>query len=232
MIIALNNKSNLDKNEFKNYIKKLYQINTAHKLIVCPSFLNISSVDSKKIILGAQDVSAYGQGPHTGEVSAPQLKSYGVSCVIVGHSERREEKLETDDEIRQKLKNCLSSKMAPILCVGETLKERDKNLVTKVLRKELTTATKGLTEDEKSHIVIAYEPIWSIGTGVTPTNDQIKSVITMIKGMLPHCKVLYGGSVTEENIDTLKEIKEIDGYLIGGLSLKPEKLIEFLNKIK
>ena len=230
MIIALNNKSNLDKEGFIPYINSLRKVPTEDQLIVCPGFLNISSVP-EGFDLGAQNVSCEGPGAYTGEVSASQLKSYGVRYCIVGHSERRDYQRESYEEIHKKIQRLFESGITPILCVGETKEERENNQVNEVLMKELSTAISELSEEEKSKMIIAYEPIWSIGTGIIPTNEQIIEVFQFIKLLLPHTKVLYGGSANEENIEYLRQISEIDGYLLGGLSLKPEKLEIFLQKL-
>ena len=223
MIVALNNKSNLDKNEFISYLDNLKKINTNSTLILCPTYLNIPLVDG--ILLGSQNVSKTDDGAFTGEISARELKSYGVKYSIVGHSERREYQKETNEDIKEKIVRLIENDITPILCIGESKLERDNNTYKEVLIKELS-----ILEDVNKDIIIAYEPIWSIGTGVIPTNEQIIEVFHFIKELIPNVKVLYGGSANEENIDLLKQIKEIDGYLLGGLSLKPEKLQIFINK--
>ena len=231
MIVALNNKSNLEKEEFEQYLKELGTVKTASQLILCPTFLNIGSVNIKNVDLGAQNVSTKDNGAFTGEISAKQLKSYGVKYSIIGHSERREYQRETLEEIHNKLMKLLENDITPILCIGETLKEREEGKVKEVLEQELSTAVEGLTEEQKERLIVAYEPIWSIGTGVIPTKEQIEDVFAFINELLPKTAVLYGGSANEENIDMLKEIPAIDGYLLGGLSLKVEKLKIFLQKL-
>lgn len=231
MIVALNHKSNLDKEEFKNYMLALKKVNSKHHMILCPNFLNISIFNDENITLGAQNVSQNANGAHTGEISAKQLKSYGVSYCIVGHSERRKDQKETNEEINLKIKELFKENITPILCVGETKEEREKNQVEDIITKELETAFKDLTEEQISKVIIAYEPIWSIGTGIIPTNEQITQVFTMIKNIYTNCKVLYGGSANENNITELKKCAEIDGYLLGGLSLKPDKLQIFVNNM-
>lgn len=232
MIIALNNKCNLTKQEFLKYQEELGSLSTQNKLILCPTFLNIGHFNLKNVELGAQNVSSNDQGAYTGEVSAQQLQSEQVKYCIVGHSERRNYQQETDEEINQKIMRLLEQDIIPILCVGETKEEREKQLEKSIIEKELTIALANLTSEQKEKIIIAYEPIWSIGTGIIPTNDQIKEMFKNIKNMVPNNKVLYGGSANEENIVLLKEIKEIDGYLLGGLSLKPEKLKVFIEKLE
>lgn len=231
MIIALNNKSNLEKEDFKKYLEELKTVETTETLILCPTFLNISMVSNSNIKLGSQNVSASDNGAYTGEISASQLKSYQVEYAIVGHSERREYQRETNEEINKKIKQLYKNDITPILCIGETLEERKQNKVNEVLEKELTIATRDLTEEEKKRLIIAYEPIWSIGTGVIPTNEQIEEVFQEIKRLVPASYILYGGSANEENIDQLKQIPSINGYLLGGLSLKVDKLKVFIEKL-
>ena len=231
MIIALNNKSNLEKEEFKKELEELKTVETTETLILCPTFLNISIVSNSNIKLGSQNVSVSDNGAYTGEISASQLKSYQVKYAIVGHSERREYQRETNEEINKKIKQLFKNDITPILCIGETLEERKQNKVNEVLEEELTIATKDLTEEEKKRLIIAYEPIWSIGTGVIPTNEQIEEVFQEIKRLVPASYILYGGSANEENIDQLKQIPSINGYLLGGLSLKVDKLKVFIEKL-
>ena len=231
MIIALNNKSNLNKEEFKTYQEKFAKINTKHTMIMCPTLLNIAMFDSKNCILGAQNVSKNENGAHTGEVSATQLQSYGVKYCIVGHSERRQELLEKDSEINEKIKNLFACDITPILCVGETKEEREQNKVKEIITNEILEDTKDLTEEQKNKLIVAYEPIWSIGTGLIPTNEEIEEVLQLIKSLLPNSKILYGGSANEKNIDELKHCPTIDGYLLGGLSLKPDNLQIFADKL-
>lgn len=232
MIIALNNKCNLTKTEFLKYQEQLQKIKSQEKLILCPTdiFLNFATIP--EIDLGAQNVSATTCGAYTGEVSASQLKSMNVKYCIVGHSERRNYQKETDQEINKKIKMLLNEKIIPILCIGEEKKDREANRQNEVIQKELEEDLQGLSEEEKKQIIIAYEPIWAIGTGLIPTNKEITEIMNLIKHYHPHTKVLYGGSANEKNIEELKQIAEIDGYLLGGLSLKPEQLAIFLDKLK
>ncbi len=232
MIIVLNNKSNFDKQEFIIYNNQLEEINTKHTMILCPSTINIPYATYRNYYLGSQNISKYGEGAFTGEVSGNQLYSSDVSYVIIGHSERRELEHETDEDINIKIKRALDSNITPILCIGETKEQRDNNTYKEVLENEIAVATRDLTETDKASLLVAYEPIWSIGTGIIPTVDQIDEVLLTIKDLLPHNKLLYGGSANEKNIDELNNSKYIDGYLLGGLSLKTDKLKEFLQKIK
>ena len=230
MIVALNNKSNLNKKEFSKYLDELNTINTNNKVILCPSYINIPIFNSNNISLGSQNVSMNKTGAYTGEVSSSQLKSYNVEYSLVGHSERRKYQNETNDEIYEKIIMLLQENITPILCVGETKEEKDNNKVEEVLDKQLNILLR-IKEEYRNGIVIAYEPVWSIGTGIIPTNEEIENTISYIKKKLPNNKILYGGSANEKNIDTLKQISVIDGYLLGGLSLNIDKLKVFLDKL-
>lgn len=231
MIVALNNKCNLTKDEFNNYIGELNNIKSNHQLILCPTYLHISNCNNLNgIDLGAQNVSCNTKGAHTGEVSAEQLKSFGVSYCIVGHSERRAEEKETNEEIKEKIIRLFEMGITPILCIGESREEREANTYKEVIREELSVALDSLSPEQKDKVIIAYEPIWSIGTGLIPTNEEIAEVNEFIKAKYNN-KVLYGGSANDGNIDELKKVSSIDGYLVGGLSLKPTNLQAFVNKL-
>ena len=230
MIVVLNNKSNLIKEEFSKYLEELNTINTNHKIILCPNYLNIVRFNSNTISLGSQNVSMNKNGAYTGEISAEQLKSYNVEYSIVGHSERRKYQQETENEIYEKIIMLLQERITPILCIGETKEERENNKVEETLDKQLNNLL-NINDEYKNQIIIAYEPVWSIGTGIIPTNKEIEDTILYIKNKLPNNKILYGGSITEENIDIIKQISVIDGYLLGGLSLKLDKLKVFLDKL-
>lgn len=232
MMIALNNKCNLTKQEFLKYQEELGKISTKDKVILCPTFLNISHFHLNNVELGAQNVSAKEQGAYTGEVSAQQLQSEQVKYCIVGHSERRKYQQETNKEINEKVKNLLREEIIPILCIGESKEERENNQQNEVIINEIEKAISGLNEEIRKKIIIAYEPIWAIGTGLTPTNVEIEEIIKLIKKYLPDNKVLYGGSANEKNIEELRKISIIDGYLLGGLSLKPAQLKIFLEKLE
>lgn len=232
MIIALNNKSNLNKEEFLAYQEQLNNLSFKSQLIVCPTALNVNLYNMPKIDLGSQNVSKTKSGAYTGEISAEMLKASGVKYCIVGHSERREYQKESLEDINQKLKMLSQNNIIPILCVGETKEERQAGKTNEIITKELLSAVEGLNDSEKSQIIVAYEPIWSIGTGIIPTNEEIRDTFLVIKQIMKTNKILYGGSANEENIDTLKVLEIIDGYLLGGLSLKPNELQIFINKLE
>lgn len=231
MIIALNNKSNLTKEEFLKYQEDIQKLNfRTSNVILIPSNIYLAAANIPNISLGSQNVSMYEMGPHTGEVSASQLRQLGVSYCLVGHSERRKEQHETNVEIRNKIKNLLNQGIIPILCIGETKEE--KNTAHTVIYQELQEALIGLTEEELKKVIIAYEPVWSIGTGLIPTSTEIESIVTKIKETYPNNLVLYGGSVTLENIEKLTQGNAVDGYLLGGLSLQLDKVQMLIDKIE
>ncbi|MBO5121052.1 MAG: triosephosphate isomerase [Bacilli bacterium] len=232
MIIALNNKSNLNKEEFLKYQEELATVNCNSTMILCASPLNIANYNLTNCYWGAQNVSTESVGAHTGEIAASQLKSYGVKYCIVGHSERRQDQKETNEDIAKKIKNLYAEGITPILCVGETKEERESGKLNAIIKEEILVATENLTSEEKDNLIVAYEPIWSIGTGLIPTNDEIEEVFKLINSLLPTTKVLYGGSANDKNIDELKKCSLIEGYLLGGLSLKPENLKVFIEKLE
>ena len=230
MIIVLNNKSNLNKNEFIEYQEELSKLNSPYDVVLCPTYTNISLFNLNKILLGSQNVSNNNEGAFTGEISAKNLKSYNVKYSLVGHSERRKNQKETEKDTNEKIKRLLESNITPILCVGETMEERENGEVKKIIKTQVQLALAGVSPSDIEKIIIAYEPIWSIGTGNIPKIEDILLTNNYIREILPYNKIIYGGSVNEENIDNIKS-PEIDGYLLGGLSLKPKQLQTFIDKL-
>lgn len=230
MIIILNNKSNLNKNEFIEYQEELSKLNSPYAVILCPTYTNISLFNLNNVLLGSQNVSNNNDGAFTGEISAKNLKSYNVKYSLVGHSERRKNQKETEKDINEKIKRLLENNITPILCVGETKEERENGEVKKIIKTQVQLALAGVSPSDIEKIIIAYEPIWSIGTGNIPKIEDILLTNNYIREILPYNKIIYGGSVNEENIDNIKS-PEIDGYLLGGLSLKPKQLQTFIDKL-
>lgn len=229
MIVVLNNKSNLDKKEFMEYQNELKKIESSHQLVICPSQIYLNSIDLPTFDLGSQNVSSYHQGAYTGEIYAHQLKSLDVKYCLVGHSERRKYQRETNKDINEKIKRLLEEEITPILCIGETKEQKDSKRTKSVLLSELNECLSGINNND---IIIAYEPIWAIGTGITTTKDEVEDILKEIKKVYLKNKLIYGGSLNQENIVEFKTSDLIDGYLLGGLSLKPQELKDFISKIE
>lgn len=233
-LVIGNQKSYLDNQEIDEFLKGIQQVNNSN-VIICPSAIYFNKFKDKGILLGSQNVSSYPKGATTGELSAEQLKSIGVNFSIVGHSERRELLKESNDDISLKIKCLLENHMVPILCVGETLEQREKEKTREILSTQLKEAIGTLSSDLSEKIIIAYEPIWAIGTGVVPTNEEITEITKYIRDFLKkhynsNNLVLYGGSVSLKNIEQLNRIDMIDGYLIGGASTKREEFLNIIEK--
>ena len=204
------------------------------RLIYCPPYTLISSFLKKfqncLIDIGAQNChESYDFGPHTGFINAKMLKNVGANYVIIGHSENRE-KGETDKIINQKIRSAIRAKLKVIFCIGETLKQKRNGKTKSVLQKQIKF---GLDKVNKNkNLFIAYEPVWSIGTGKIPKMKDLKQTVKFIKNQFKFKipKILYGGSVNPQNIKDLREIKELDGFLIGGASQNAKKFIDIVKK--
>jgi len=226
MIVMLNNKCHFTKDEFIKYQEELQKIDKYNNtLILCPSNIYLALFESTDISLASQNVSKFDNGAHTGEVSALQLSSLKVKYSLVGHSERREEEKENDEDIALKIEKLNNYGIKPVLCIGETLNIRKSGETNSFLLKQISSALKN-NKINLENLIIAYEPRWAIGTGVIPTKEEIEEVVNFIKSNYP-VKVLYGGSVNEKNVTSLNS-SVIDGYLLGGISLEPKKLQQLL----
>ena len=197
---------------------KAFDIKTKNTVILCPPYIYLKK--GENYILGAQNCFYENEGAYTGEISPKMLKDLGCKYVIIGHSERRNILNETDLEINKKFKACLLNNLKPVLCIGEKLGEDRKEVLKKQLKEDL----KGVKD---KNIIIAYEPVWAIGTGKTPTSDDILDSFNFIKKIIPESRVLYGGSVNSKNIQEIIQIT--DGVLVGGASVNKN---EFLKMIK
>jgi triosephosphate isomerase len=206
-------------------------------VVLCPAFTALRSVqttidgDRLKIALGAQNCHWEPNGAYTGEVSPTMLAKLGVKYVIVGHSERRELFGETDDVVAKKVRAVLGAGMAPIVCVGETLDEREQGVTDDKVRRQIEAAFSGLGVDDAARCVVAYEPIWAIGTGKNATPDDANATIKVIRdhmrvglgdALADGLRILYGGSVKPGNVADLMAMPEVDGGLVGGASLDPD----------
>ncbi|HNS32598.1 MAG TPA: triose-phosphate isomerase [bacterium] len=206
------------------------------EVLVCPPFISLyparEILQNTSIKLGAQNVYSEKEGAYTGEISPEMLKNTGVEYVICGHSERRNVFKETDSDINGKIKLSAMYGLIPILCVGEKLEDREKGSTFNIIRGQLEESLAGFKETEK--LVIAYEPVWAIGTGLTATPEQAEEVHLFIRKLIEDLfgkkaggdiRILYGGSVKPDNIDLLMHQNNIDGVLVGGASLKSDSFL-------
>ena len=211
----------------KNFKKK-----NLLKIIYCPPSTLIRPMTKKlkdtHIDVGAQNCHEHDKfGAFTGSVNSIMLKNVGAKYVIIGHSENRQAG-ESDKLINLKIKSAIKSGLKVIFCIGETLQQKRKKITKQILNKQIRF---GLNKIKiKNNIILAYEPVWSIGTGVIPKKNELFETINFIKKKINKCKVLYGGSVNPKNINDLKSIVNIDGYLIGGASQDPKKFIDIIKK--
>ena len=199
---------------------------------VFPTSLAVSGVadimKDTKIKVGVQNIYPADSGAFTGEISASMLKELYIDYVLVGHSERRQLFGETDAQTNEKIKAILKNGLTPIFCIGETLEERKANLTNSVLERQLKAGLMGFAKEEASRVIIAYEPVWAIGTGVVATPDQAEETMKYIRQFLAglydgdfaeSIRILYGGSIKPDNFDSLVAMEDIDGGLVGGASL-------------
>lgn len=220
--LFLNHKMNLTKEEFLNYQEELLKLDTNDiELVVFPSSTYLSLINGGNFKIGSQDVCEYDDGSYTGEISANQLTSIGCSYCLVGHSERRNIYNETNKDILLKINNLQHVGITPVLCVGE----KNRDIRYSVLMEQLDI----LSECNLDNLVIAYEPVYSIGTGVVLDNDTIEEAILWIKEYVisvydKDIHVLYGGSVNDTNISTLNSVPGVDGFLVGSASLSIDKV--------
>jgi len=214
------------------------------EIVVCPPFTALMAVkaalDGTNIKLGAQNLSWENQGAFTGEISAPMLKDVGCEYVIIGHSERRQFFAETDENVSRKLKAALAANLIPIVCVGESLSEREAGITSTVVSRQVKLGLSNLTADEAKSIIIAYEPIWAIGTGRTATPETAQETVAFIRRRLrerfgaaaDRVRILYGGSVKAANIDALMVQPDIDGVLVGGASLEAQEFARIVRFVE
>jgi triosephosphate isomerase (TIM) len=205
------------------------------EIVICPPFVDIAPVvqaaKGSRVAVGAQNVFWEKEGAYTGEISAAMLAGAGCTHVIIGHSERRQYFGETDETVQLRLEHALEAGLTPICCVGEVIEEREAGITNDVLRRQCERAFRGISGKKAAKLVIAYEPVWAIGTGKTATariaadaHEVIRTEVANAFGkeFAAQCRILYGGSVKPENAKELMSQKEIDGALVGGASLKPD----------
>ncbi len=211
---------------------KNFKKNKFLKIIYCPPNTLIYPLSKKlmksRIDIGAQNCHEQeSYGAFTGSINSFMLKNVGAKYVIIGHSENRHAG-ESDKMINKKIKSALKTGLKIIFCIGETIHERRKKNTKSVLSKQIRLGLMNIKN--KKDIIIAYEPVWSIGTGIIPKLDDLSKIIYFIKRKVRNCKILYGGSVNPKNLDKLKFIKNIDGYLVGGASQDSKKFIDIIKK--
>lgn len=219
---------------FRNFLPLISQ-HSRDEIVVCPPFVDLPAAlqacKGSNVAIGGQNVHWKEEGAFTGETSAGQLLALGVTHVIVGHSERRQYFCETDDTVNLRLKAALEAGLIPICCVGEVLEEREAGLTDDVLRRQCVRAFHAISSKKAAKLIVAYEPVWAIGTGKTATPELaaeahavIRSEATEIFGeeFAGNLRILYGGSVKPENAKALMSQEEIDGALVGGASLDPK----------
>ena len=212
-------------------------------IVICPPYVDLKPAktvldfDKTKIAVGAQNVYWEPKGAYTGEISVPMIKEIGCACSIVGHSERRELFGETNEDVNRKVKALVAGGIAPIVCVGESLAVRDAGTTDEYVCAQVRAALAGLDAADMAGAVIAYEPIWAIGTGRTATPEQAEAVCAAIRATLAElfggevaedARVLYGGSMNPGNVEALVAQPDIDGGLVGGASLKAESFVQLI----
>ena len=211
------------------------------EVVVCPPFTAIESVgktlEGSNVKLGAQNMHHEASGAFTGEISAPMLRAIFATHVILGHSERRTLFGETDELVNKKVLAALKNQLRPIFCVGETLSEREAGSTLKVVQTQVERGLEGVNKDQAASVVVAYEPVWAIGTGKVATTEQAQEVHAFIRGLLTKLftdpvaqkvRILYGGSMKPANAPELLAQKDIDGGLIGGASLESRSFVELV----
>ena len=244
-IIAGNWKMNMTPAEAERLVVELIPLvkDAACEVVVCPPYVDLALVGKllvgSNIKLGAQNIHWAPKGAFTGEISADMLLAMGVSHAIVGHSERRQYFGETDETVNKRAKAALDANITPIICVGETLEQREGGVTDTIVSKQTVAALAGFSAEEVVRSVVAYEPIWAIGTGKTATNEDANTTIKVIRDAIAGVygqkvadvvRIQYGGSMNAKNATELMAMPEIDGGLIGGASLKSEdfsKVVHF-----
>ena len=244
-VIAGNWKMNMLPNETIQFIEDLAPLvkNTEHEVILCVPYTDLFyallTAQNTNIKIGAQNMHFAESGAYTGEISGKMLKSINVEYVIIGHSERRQYFNETDETVNKKVKAAFENGLKPIVCVGETLEQREAGKVEEIITNQTKLALDGLTNEQVENTIIAYEPIWAIGTGKTATKEDANNAIKAIRKKIAEIYgqnvadgviIQYGGSLKSSNAKELFSMSDIDGALVGGASLKADefsKIVEF-----
>lgn len=232
-IIAGNWKMNGTRTALSEMINALQNIDTQNTIILCVPY-TLLNIDSGRIALGAQDTSTHDHGAYTGEVSAQMIAETGAKYVIVGHSERRQYHDETNNIVQQKATAAMAAGLIPIICIGETMDEKQSGIAMQVIESGVREC---VPPNTNKNIIIAYEPRWAIGAGITPTDDEIAAAHKLIADTLSNMgltniPILYGASVKATNAAQIMSIPNVDGVLVGGASLKPDDFIPIITNVK
>lgn len=245
-VIAGNWKMNKLPNETISFFEEFSPLvaNTNNEVVICAPYTDlfyaILSAQDTNIKIGAQNMHWEEKGAYTGEISPQMLKSIGVEYVILGHSERREHFAESDEIVNKKLKAAHAVGLKPIVCIGETLEQRETGKTREIVAKQIKLSIKDLTSEQIVSTILAYEPIWAIGTGKTATKEEANETIKWIREEIANMYgrenaeqviIQYGGSVKSQNAKELFEMSDIDGGLVGGASLEPSELAKIVNAI-
>lgn len=244
-VIAGNWKMNMTPDQARTWVnqfKGLVADASGVEIVVCPPFTTLlrvcADLAGTGIRVGAQNMHWETGGAFTGEISPTMLTDLGCSHVLLGHSERRALFAEADQQVNKKLLAALEHRLTPVLCIGETLAQREQGVTEEVCRTQLLAGLAGISEENLARVVIAYEPVWAIGTGRTATPGDAQAVISFIRDQLAtawqrsvadRVPILYGGSVKPDNIDGLMAMPDIDGVLVGGASLDPQDFARIVN---
>ncbi len=250
-IIIGNWKLNLDHLEAIQLLQKINyslpeDIEENIEIVLSPSFTSLRSLqtvissDKLKIKLSSQNVSQYSSGAYTGEISAAQLKKLDIEYAIVGHSERRTLFNEVDSVINDKVNRLIDSEIMPIFCFGESIDERTSGTYLNFIENQINEGLKGLRKDKVKKLVVAYEPIWAIGTGEVASLENIVEVLDYVKNIInkkpyfndDNIKFIYGGSVSPDNAEDILNSKIVDGALVGGASLDPNKFLDIIKAVE
>lgn len=251
-IFAANWKMNKGASETEDFVKsflsKVQGQNFPCEIVIAPPFVSLARLadllhtatavqNAHAIQIAAQNCSEYDSGAYTGEVSVLMLREFFVHYVILGHSERRSIFGESDATINAKMKKAREANLKPIFCIGETLAEREAGRLEEVLRRQVTEGLKGLSERDMTETVVAYEPVWAIGTGVTATSAQAQDAHAFVRSLIGELygadtaakiRIQYGGSVKPNNAGELMACPDIDGALIGGAALEPQSFLDII----
>ena len=241
-IVAANWKMNFTIDESLNLIDEIIKRSPSveAEIIFFPNYISLQSVKQKLVdtayMVGSQNVHHNESGAFTGEVSASMLSILDLDYVIIGHSERRQYFNESDDQVNQKIKRALDVNIKPVVCIGETIDERKSGKTTEVLNRQLNKAFEEIDVLSANKIIVAYEPVWAIGTGVSADENQVLEAHALIKQTLvsifsENIPILYGGSVNASNAFELINLNNVDGFLIGGASLKSESFCQIIENV-